>query len=147
MEILSAGRHAEHFLSRFGLEEGRQIVFIRSLPHMDYITVIDRRERTRLSEGRRPGSGGVPVSGEATQFYFAQRHTPFTVEEIMGASPPKSTWRPTGYPPGQSWSLRPLNSPELHQPVNEPVVISKPGGLRLFLNPRKAGQIIVRTED
>jgi len=148
VEFLTSGRHAERFLSRFGLEEGRELVFLRSLPHMDYITVIDGRERTRLSEGEAARIWGRHDSGDAIQFYFAQNHTPFIVEDAMGGPMAIEHLKTHGVTPGGTLELETIEQAQsLHLPMNEPVIVSSPGGLRLFINPKSAGQIIVRTED
>ena len=144
VEFLTSGRHAERFLSRFGLEEDSKIVFMRALPHMDYITVIDGRERTRLSEGEVARIWGRHGSEDATQFYFAQNHTPFTVEDVMGGPMAVEHLKTHGVTPGTRLDLETIEQAQsLHLPVNEPVIVSSPGGLRLFINPKNAGQIIV----
>lgn len=148
VEILSSGRHAERFLLRLGLSEGSEILFLRSLPHMDYITLINKRERTRLSEGEAARIWGKMSDGSRSQFYFARRHAPFTVEEIMGSKTACDHLQTHGVTPGVELGLETIEQAQsLHQPMSEPVIISSPNGLRLFFTPRKAGQIIVKTLD
>lgn len=147
VEIHSAGRYAEKQLSRLGLSENSEIVFLRSLPHMDYITVINRNERTRLSEGEAARIWGRLPGAYLSQFYFAAANTPFTVEEIMGAQSACEHLKTHGVFPGVELKLEAIEQAQsLHQPINEPVIISSPSGLRVYFSPGKASQVIVRAD-
>lgn len=147
VEILSSGKHAETILARLGLKENSEVVFLRSLPHMDYITVVNKKERTRLSEGEAARIWGHSGDEVHSQFYFAQQQTPFIVKEIMGGKESCDHLETHGVAPGSELLLEAIEQAQsLHQPVAEPITISSPNGLRIFFTPQKAGQVIVRTD-
>ena len=147
VEILSSGKHAETILARLGLKENSEVVFLRSLPHMDYITVVNKKERTRLSEGEAARIWGHSGDEAHSQFYFAKQQTPFFVKEIMGGKKSCDHLETHGVTPGSELLLEAIEQAQsLHQPVAEPITISSPNGLRIFFTPQKAGQVIVRTE-
>lgn len=148
VEILSSGRLVEKFLGRLGLKENSTIVFLRSLPHMDYITVINKKERTRLSEGEAARIWGNSPNEADSQFYFASRGTLFTVKEIMGSRKSCEHLKTHGVSPGAQLMLETIEQAQgLHQPLNEPITISTPKGLRIYFPPEKAAQVIVRSKD
>lgn len=148
MESHSGGLVIEKTLARIGLPLGGKIRFIRSLPHMDYLILINRRERTRLSEGEAARIWGHYPGTDATQFYFAKKNLDFEVTEVMGGPRGVKHLKTHGVSVGVKLTLESIDqaiSLQDHGPVSTPVTISSPGGLRLFLTPEKAGAVIVRT--
>ncbi|WP_020586302.1 ferrous iron transport protein A [Desulfobacter curvatus] len=148
VEIHSGGRFIEKALARLGLPVDGNIRFIRSLPHMDYLVLINRRERTRLSEGEAARIWGHYPGEDSTQFYFAKKDLDFEIKEVMGGPRGVKHLETHGVAVGEKLTLESLdqaNSLQGHGPANAPVTISSPGGLRLFLTPEKAGAVIVRT--
>ena len=148
VEIHSGGRFIEKSLVRLGLPVGGNIRFIRSLPHMDYLVLINRRERTRLSEGEAGRIWGHYPGKDATQFYFAKKDLDFEVTEVMGGPRGVKHLKTHGVTVGERLTLESIdqaNSLQEHGPACTPVTISSPGGLRLFLTPEKASAVIVRT--
>lgn len=147
VETMSCGRGCAHALTHLGLAEEAEVTFIRALPHMDYVTVIERRERTRLTEGEAARVWGRGGDGGERQFYFATRNQPFIVSEIIGGRMVREHLRTHGISPGCSLVLESIEQTrELHKPGSEPVTISSQGGLRLYLNRIQAGQVIVRSD-
>ncbi len=146
IETMSCGRGCINSLTRLGISEDTDIVFIRALPHMDYITVIDGRERTRLSEGEAARIWGkCQGEKEETQFYFARRRKHFSVSEIIGGKTIGEHLKTHGVQPGSTLVLEKIEqTQELHKPGMEPVAITSSGGLRLYLTPVQAEQIIVK---
>ncbi|MBM9538700.1 FeoA family protein [Desulfobulbus alkaliphilus] len=145
IETMSCGPGCVQALARLGIKEDTDITFIRSLPHMDYITVIDRLERTRLTEGEAARIWGESGDNEASQFYFAKRHRPFTVLEIIGGRKISAHLRTHGVRPGSELVLETIEqAKEAHTPGMEAITISSQGGLRLYLNPAQAARILVR---
>lgn len=146
VEAMTCGRGCVNALSRFGLTEGAEFTFVRRLPHMDYITVIDRRERTRLSEGEAARIWGKTEGQEATQFYFAKRNKPFMVQEIIGGQKITRHLITHGITVGAEIMLESIaQTQEIHAPSMEHLTVSSPGGLRMYLTPFQAAQIIVKT--
>jgi len=147
VEIHSGGNYVHKSLERLGLTQDSEILFLRSLPHMDYITVIDRMERTRLSEGEAARIWGHYNSGSSTQFYFAKQNHSFTVKDIMGGPKVHEHLKTHGVFPGASLVLETIEQAhDLHKPQSEPITISSPEGLRLYLTPNQAGAVIIRSE-
>jgi Fe2+ transport system protein FeoA len=145
IETMSCGAGCVQALARLGIAEDTDITFIRSLPHMDYITVIDRLERTRLTEGEAARIWGKREDNGRSQFYFAERHRPFTVLEIIGGRKIRVHLRNHGVRPGSELILETIEqAKEAHTPGMEPITISSQGGLRLYLNPAQAARILVR---
>ncbi|PID41208.1 MAG: hypothetical protein CR981_04260 [Proteobacteria bacterium] len=148
IESMSCGRGCINALKHLGLEENSDVTFIRALPHMDYVTVIDRRERTRLSEGEAARIWGSSADSTATQFYFCRRGKPFEVQEIIGGRKIREHLKTHGVYPGCNLVLESIEQvQELHVPDTEHIIISSPGGLRLYLTLVQAGKIIVRAAD
>ena len=145
IEAIACGAGCRHGLAHLGIEEEREVKFVRTLPHMDYVAIINRRERTRLSEGEAARIWGKSENDEATQFYFAKRNIPFLVEEIIGGSKIREHLLTHGIQAGDQLLLESIEQTrELHKPGIEPVTISSPGGLRLYLNPAQASRILVK---
>lgn len=145
IETISSGKGCVHAMERLGIEEDMAITFIRALPHMDYLAIINRQERTRLSEGEAARIWGKNENEKSTQFYFAKRNTPFLVEEFLGGSKIQDHLLTHGIQAGCHLTLESIEQTrELHKPGLEPVTISSPSGLRLYLNPAQAGQILVK---
>ena len=127
--------------------ENDSIRFIRSLPHMDYVTLINRRERTRLSEGEAARIWGAYPGEETTQFYFARKDLDFTVTELMGGPKALNHLKTHGVEKGVILTIESIEqakSLQGHGPESAPITISTPEGLRLYLTPDKAGAVIVR---
>jgi Fe2+ transport system protein FeoA len=148
VEIHSGGQFIEKSMALLGLPVDGNIRFIRSLPHMDYLVLINRRERTRLSEGEAARIWGHYPGEDATQFYFAKKDLDFEVAQLMGGPRGIRHLETHGVTAGETLTLESVDqaiSLQDHGPASTPVTISSPGGLRLFLPPEKAGAVIVRT--
>ncbi|MGE4560047.1 MAG: FeoA domain-containing protein [Desulfobulbus sp.] len=147
VETMSCGRGCVQALDHLGLAEEAEVTFIRALPHMDYVTVIERRERTRLTEGEAARLWGKSEDGVERQFYFAPRNQPFGVSDIIGGHKVIDHLRTHGITPGCSLVLESIEQTrELHKPGVEPVTISSQSGLRLYLNRTQAAQVIVKSD-
>ncbi len=147
IETMSFSHGCINAMTRLGIRENTDIVFIRALPHMDYITLIDNRERTRLSEGEAARIWGkCQGEPEETQFYFAKRKEKFSVHEIIGDQTMQKHLETHGVQPGSTLILEQIEqTQELHKPGMEPVTITSHGGLRLYLTPVQAKQILVKS--
>lgn len=146
IETMSCGRGCVQALFHLGIEEDSDVIFIRSLPHMDYVTLINNLVRTRISEGEASRLWGKCEGEEETQFYFATKNKPFLVQEIIGGRQIQKHLRTHAIEPGVTLLLEKIEQTrELHKPGARPITISSPGGLRLYLNPAQAGNIIVKS--
>jgi len=145
IETLLLGRGCSQALSHIGIKKDTDITLIRVLPHMDYLILIDKQRRTRLSEGEAARLWGECSGEEATQFYFAKQNKPFAVQEIIGGRKICEHLKTHGVEPGSSLILESIEpTQELHKPGATPVTISSPGGLRIHLNQPQASRIIVK---
>ncbi len=145
VETMTCGRGCVNALARLGIEEDTDVTFIRSLPHMDYITIINKKERTRLSEGESARIWGRCEGGPEIQFYFAPQNTLFSVKEIIGGHKIQAHLDAHGIRPGCTLMLETIEQArELHKPGVDPVIITSSGGLRLYLNPIQAEKITVK---
>lgn len=145
IETIDCGRGCIQGLAHLGIEEEREVTFVRALPHMDYLAIINRRERTRLTEGEAARIWGKSDNEEATQFFFCKKNIPFRVEEIIGGNKIREHLLTHGIEAGCQLLLESIEqTQELHKPGMEPVTITSPGGLRLYLNPAKADRIFVK---
>ncbi|PIE73633.1 MAG: hypothetical protein CSA20_02170 [Deltaproteobacteria bacterium] len=148
VETMSCGMGCVRSLAKMGLSENEKVTFIRSLPHMDYITLISKKEHTRLSEGEAARIWGECQGQGEVQFYFAKQGAPFNVHEIIGGKKAQEHLQTHGVQPGSTIVLEAIEqASELHQPGFDPLIISSPGGLRLYLNPVQAGKIVVKAKE
>lgn len=146
IESMSCGQGCINALRNLGFEDDTEVTFIRALPHMDYITVIDRRERTRLSEGEAARIWGQCEGEEPNQFYFSKRNKIFRVSEIIGGKKITKHLLTHGVQVGTELMLESIEQvQQMHAPKTKHITVTSPGGLRLYLNPMQAGQIIVKT--
>jgi len=112
IETIACGKGCAHAMECLGIEEDMEITFIKALPHMDYLALINRQERTRLSEGEAARIWGKNENEESTQFYFAKRNTPFWWRQSSAATRFRNTSSPTEFGWGVTCSLNPLSRPE-----------------------------------
>jgi len=147
VETMSCGHGCVEALRHLGLEHEAQVTFIRALPHMDYVTIIERRERTRLTEGEAARLWGEGKDGIERQFYFATRNQSFLLLEIIGGRKVQEHLRSHGIMPGCRLTLEAIEqTQELHIPEVQPIAISSQSGLRLYLSRLQAGQVIVKSQ-
>lgn len=148
LETILGGRGCEKALNRLGLEIDSEITFLRALPHMDYIVVINKSQRTRISEGEAARIWGITEEKIEGQFYFAKRGDVFTVTEILGGKGVNEHLATHGVSLGSSMVLEGIEqAQQAHAPSEKKITVSSLGGLRLYLNLRQAGQIIVKSND
>lgn len=143
IEAVSCGKGCNKAMEHLGIEEGVDVTFIRSLPHMDYITIVEGK-RTRLTEGEAARLWGTSGEGEEMQFYFAPQGKPFSIKEIIGGRKVTEHLRTHGITAGSTVVLESIHQAQsLHKPGVEPITITSTGGLRLHLSPEQASKIIV----
>lgn len=146
IETMSCGHGCIRALAHIGIKENVNVTFLHSLPHMDYITLINRKERTRLSEGEAARLWGKCEEGKESQFYFAKKNKPFLVKEIIGGSKIYEHIKTHGIQQGCTLILEAIEqAQELHKPGFEPITISSICGLRLYLSPTQASWIVVKS--
>jgi len=147
VEAIACGSVCTTALRHLGVTMDCELSMIHALPHMDYITVIDRRDRTRLSEGEAASIWGMNEDGGAGQFYFARRNTPFRVEEVIGGRNIADHLRIHGVFPGCTLQLEAIaqaQSMSMHRPGRPHITVASPGGLRFYVSSGQAEEIIVK---
>ncbi len=146
IETVACGKGCRKAMKHLGIEENIDVTFIRTLPHMDYITLIEGHKRTRLTEGEAARLWGKCQGEEETQFYFASKGKNFSIQEIIGGRKVTEHLRTHGISAGSVVLLEAIQQAQsLHKPGMEPITITSAGGLRLHLNPVQAGRIIVKS--
>ncbi|PHR27245.1 MAG: hypothetical protein COA36_09665 [Desulfotalea sp.] len=148
LETIAGGRGCEVALTRLGLKIDSEITFLRALPHMDYIVVINQNQRTRISEGEAARIWGSCEGEPPCQFYFAKRGKTFTITEILGGRGVCEHLATHGISLGESMVLEGIEqAQEAHAPSEKKITVSSKTGLRLYLNLRQAGQIVVKSSE
>lgn len=146
LETIAGGHGCTMALQKLGLEIGSEITFLRTLPHMDYIVTVNEEHRTRISEGEAARIWGKSEDGSAIQFYFARRGVPFTITDILGGRGVNEHLQTHGIALGHSMVLEGIQqAQEAHTPSEKTITVSSSSGLRLYLNLRQAGQIVVKS--
>ncbi len=148
LETIAGGRGCVNALKKLGLEIDSEITFIRALPHMDYVILVDQQQRTRLSEGEAARIWGLGKDGLSRQFYFARRGEEFKVTEILGGKKVSEHLATHGIAEGHTLLLERIEqAQQAHTPNERSVTVSSLSGLRLYLSHRQAEQIIVTCSD
>ncbi len=148
IETMTCGMGCVQALSKLGLKEEVKVTCVRQLPHMDYLTIIDRRARTRITEGEAAHIWGRVEGEKPTQFYFTRQGQPFEVLDVIGGQRAKKHLNTHGITPGKELILETIEQAnELHKPSRRAVIITSPGGLRLYLDESQARQVVVKRVD
>lgn len=148
IETISGGKGCEAALLRLGLGIDTELTFIRALPHMDYVVLINQQQRTRISEGEAARIWGQTEEAGEQQFYFARKNQAFTVTEILGGKGAKNHLATHGIKLGDILVLESIEQAQaLHAPSERKVTISSQGGLRLYLSFKQAGEIVVKSSN
>ncbi len=150
IETIAGGVGVREGLKTLGLVEDGPIHFVRTLPHMDYVTIINHRQRTRLSEGEAAKIwgeyNGNKKAGIAGQFYFSRKGEEFVVRGILGGRQSEAHLASHGVQKGDKLYVETVEqAQEVHRPIASPIVVSGSGGLRLYLSPGQAAKIVVKT--
>ncbi len=144
IESIGGGKGLQKALEKLGLTVDSKVTFLHDLPHMDYVTVIDRNHRTRLSEGEAAKIWGKYQDGREGQFYFSRKGEKFTVTDVLGGPRAKKHLEAHGVKARNTMVMETVEQAQtLHKPDADHVIISSTGGLRLYLTPERAERIIV----
>ncbi len=112
---------------------------------MDYLTIINRRQRTRITEGEAAHIWGVAEGQAPSQFYFARQGAPFLVEAVLGGRKKVEHLAGHGINAGDTLMLETIEqAKDFHQPGSRAIIFTSPGGLRLYLSRTQALHMIVQ---
>lgn len=127
-----------------GLKENDRITLVRELPPMEYLTLIEGRERVRLVEGAAAKIWGS-IQGRMMQFANASVDEAFLVSDILGGDRVQNYLGLQGIQPGKTILLEGVEpSRFLCLDRENPVIVTTSEGLRLSFHPRAAQKVLVR---
>jgi len=134
-------------LNTFGFKIDDEISFVRRLPSMEYITIVEKESRIRLTEGMAAKIWGR-MQGRTIQFASAQVKEEFEVLEILGGFKAEKMLFSRGVEPGKILILEGVEQAKnLFIGNKDPLIISTPDGLRLFLQEKEGKRIFVKIPD
>ena len=143
VEGLTCNEELARTLAVLGLSEGCRVRMIRVLPPMDYVTIVNGRDRVRMIEGMAAKIWGRN-EGRSTQYAQARVKTPFVVESILGGSLNPELIRSLGIETGKTLELEGVTAAKnVAFSDRKPVIVSGEHGLRLFIHPRAAESVRV----
>ena len=144
MEGLTGGRDLADTLEILGLTLNDHIHFVRALPPMEYITIIENRGRVRLTEGMASKIWGEML-GQTLQFVSARAGEKFRVIKLLGGNRARRQLRSKGLEPGKILILEGVaQAQSLNPGLFNPVIVSSREGLRLFLGIDEGDKVLVR---
>jgi Fe2+ transport system protein FeoA len=144
VEGITGGPALSRSLEVLGIELNDRIMFLRNLPPMEYITLIETGGRVRLTEGMAAKVWGR-IMDEPMQYISAPSGEEFQVTDILGGEKAVQTLGSRGISSGAVIILEQVAPAQsLQAKIGNPVVISSREGLRLFLTPQEAMRILVR---
>ncbi|MDD4732077.1 MAG: FeoA family protein [Desulfovibrio sp.] len=143
VETVNGGTELTEALAALGLESDEEIELVRRLPSMEYVTLVLGRGRVRLSEGMAAKILGRMGDLEC-QFANARAGVDFQVERIIGGQRARRAIASLGVHPGEALRLLAVEkAPHYRLAAGERFILCSAEGLRLFLRPEQAGQVIV----
>lgn len=146
IEGFTGGTSLVHTLEVLGFREDSPITLIRKLPPMDYITLILKGDRIRLSEGDAAKLWGS-VQDVEMQYSLAPVEKEFIVKEILGGKRAQERIRGRGIRPGSILMLEGVEQAQSVQLTRHGgLVISTRDGLHLHL-PEGEGDRIWLTQE
>jgi len=143
---LTVGCELNRTLEVLGFKRNDNIRMIRNLPPMEYITVIEKGGRVRLTEGMAAKIWGC-IQGENRNIQFVSSRTGvrFHVEKILGGANAHQMLRTRGVTPSQVLVLEGVSPAQsISMSAHHPLIISSRAGLRLYLRPADGERILVR---
>ena len=143
IDALTGGPGLRDTAKTLGFSEGTGIVFVRLLPPMEYITVVDKRKYLHLQEGIASKIWGIS-EGTEKQFTSSGNWKDFTVTKLLGGArakgylknlniAPDKTLLLVGIEPGKHVSFGPRNH----------LAIETMEGLRIYLGRNESKAIFV----
>lgn len=146
IEGVTGGTALTDALAVLGLKDDDEIVLIRKLPPMEYITVVEGRGRIRLPEGMAAKIIGN-MGGFSCQYATAQAGTSFIVDRVIGGERARRAIDSLDIREGTVLTLQSVEkAASIHMTGQDRVVLHSREGLRLFLRRDQAELVIVAYE-
>lgn len=124
-------------MKKLGIKSGDSIKVIKKLPHMEYVTLIGRKTRTRLSEAH-----AACILGGGKQFSFAGKNREFIVDSLISYDTYGSLMTAWGINEGTVLVLEGIEAGKSVHLDNYPdMVICTAEGLRVFISVHTAEKI------
>ncbi|MFP4035442.1 MAG: FeoA domain-containing protein [Desulfovermiculus sp.] len=145
IEGISGGQTLNNVLQTLGLHLEDHIVFVRKLPPMVYNVLIKGNGRVRLTEGMAAKIWGQ-MQDQDLQFIVARSKEAFHVKAILGGMRAENMLKKSGIEPGRIIVLESVSQAQNVQiGVRSTVAVTNREGLRLFITPHHARQILVQS--
>ncbi|CAN2049329.1 Ferrous iron transporter FeoA domain-containing protein [Candidatus Magnetomoraceae bacterium gMMP-1] len=143
IEGLTCATELARTLEILGFKENDEITFIRKLPPMEYVAVLEKSKRVRLTEAMAAKIWGR-MKEKMLQFCSAQRGEKFRVQELLCGKNAREMISSLGIKPGSILVLEGVEQAQsLFMNKHNPIIISGKDGLRLFLQQKQAQKIFV----
>ena len=130
-------------LKTLGFTVGEDILFMRLLPPMEYVAVVDREKHVHLQEGIASKIWGVS-EGREKQFTSAGKLKDFSVTQLLGGARARGYLQNLDISPGTNLILISI---ETGKPIafgpRDHLAIETMDGLRIHLGPNEAKAIYV----
>lgn len=144
IETFEGGEDLITALHALGIREEQEFEMVRVLPPMEYITLINRKRRERLSEGLAAKILGTLENGEEIQFANSSAGIPFKVEKIIGGQSAQKLMQAYNIQKGDILVLEYVeNAPTFRLGQGEHFILTNDSGLRIFLKKEQAESIVV----
>ncbi len=143
IEALSGGPKLHETLETLGLKIGNRIKFLRKLPPMEYVAVIDKKRHLHLQEGIASKIWGVTENQEI-QFTSARVWKEFKVSKLLGGFRAQRYLASLGIKQGTSLILIGIEEGKRigYGPKGHLAIETK-DGLHIYLGPVEADSIYV----
>jgi Fe2+ transport system protein FeoA len=143
IEALSGGPRLHETLETLGLKIGDRIKFLRKLPPMEYVAVLDKKTHIHLQEGIASKIWGVTENREI-QFTSARVWKEFKVSKLLGGTRAQRYLTSLGIKPGTSLILTGIEEGKRigYGPKGHLAIETK-DGLHIYLGPVEAASIYV----
>ncbi len=147
VECVTAGGPLREGMAALGIKDDDPIEFIRMLPPMEFVAVVEGRGRIRLPEGMAAKILGS-MGAMHCQFANAQAGMDFVVERIIGGHRAQRAIASLHIKPGLVMQLESVEKASSYRlESGNRYVISSSEGLRLFLRRDQADLVVVLYDD
>jgi Fe2+ transport system protein FeoA len=148
VEGIMCGSALEKSLEILGAKENDEITFVRKIPPMEYVTVVEKTGRVRLNEGLAAKIWGR-MGEHSLQFACSSVREKFKFTDILGGRRVRDALAVQGVIPEKTLVLEgvePAGTLFMNR-QNHLLIISTPDGLRLFLQAKEGERIFVQVSE
>jgi Fe2+ transport system protein FeoA len=147
MEGITGGPELMHALDVLGLRRDDEVMLVRKLPPMEYIAVLEKKQRIHLTEGMAAKIWGT-IDKLPMQFVSAQTGKEFHVQDLLGGKNSRQVLHGYGIGIGSILVLEKVaQAQSVVMNHIHPLIISTHDGLRMFLPENQGRRIYVTLPD